>query len=111
MRKLVFGDLFNAAKVIKQANLKSELTELIKKGQEKDVDDVDIEELGIEVFMTVVESCGNNGVDQAFYEFLSGPFEMKADEIKNLPVNELIDKFKQLVQENNLVAFFKLAVK
>jgi hypothetical protein len=108
MRKLVFGDLFNAAKVIKQANLKSELTEFIKKGQEKDVD---IEELGIEVIMTVVESCGNNGVDQAFYEFLSGPFEMKADEIKNLPLNELIDKFKQLVQENDLVAFFKLAVK
>ena len=48
-------------------------------------------------------------MENALYEFLAGPFELNLEEVKNLEVEEVINKFKQLAKENNLIDFFKKA--
>ena len=58
-----------------------------------------------DLFDTVTEENG----ERELYEFLSGPFEMTPDEVRDLDFDVLQNNLQQLVRENNLGAFFKFA--
>jgi len=129
MRKLNTHDIFNFTKVMKAADLKKELQPLFSKGNkiknsmkisegEKEFNDVDgqkndaenlIKMFGIEVILTIMEACGNAGVEDKFYKFLSGPFEIDEKEIPKLSVEALFERIEQLAKENNLIYFFNQA--
>lgn len=129
MRKLNTHDLFNFTKVMKAADLKKELQPLFLKGNkiknsikisavEKDINDDDdtkndVENtkrtFGIEVILTIMEACGNSGVEDKFYKFLAGPFEIDEKEIPKLSIEALFKKIEQLAKENNLIYFFNQA--
>lgn len=113
MRKLNTQDIFNFTKVMKAANLKEELQPLFLKGKEIKSEDnnteADIKQIGIEAILTVIEACGNAGVEDKVYKFLSGPFEMDEKTIAELSIEALFEKFEQLASENNISLFFKRA--
>lgn len=77
----------------------------------KETDDVEgtIKMFGMEVILTIMEACGSAGVEDSFYKFLAGPFEMDSKEISNLSIDTLLEKFQQLAKENNLIYFFNQA--
>ena len=115
MRKLIFSDIFVAGRIIKKLELKEKLKEIYSKVQEekKNINDEERENLtkntGIDIIYAIFTECVESKMDNALYEFLAGPFELNLEEVKNLEVEEVINKFKQLAKENNLIDFFKKA--
>ena len=59
MKKLTGKHIFAMAKIIKAANLKEELGEIIEKAQNGEMS---TEKVGIEGFMAVVTACGDGAV-------------------------------------------------
>lgn len=103
MKKLTGKHVFAMAKIIKAANLKEELGEVIAKAQSQEIS---TEKVGIEGLMTVINACGDDKVEQKVYDLLDDVFEAKTADmsLEMIGVN-----FKQLAQENNLMSFFKSA--
>ncbi|TCJ05043.1 hypothetical protein [Cytobacillus praedii] len=112
MRKLNTGDIFKAARIIKKAKLRESIVDFAKKGKKTNGNDEEaVESLGLEIAFSVLESCGNEGVEKELYEFLAGPFEITPDKIEQMPVDELLKNLKDLATNNNLMLFFKSAGK
>ena len=116
MRKLNFADIFVAGRIIKKLERKEKIKDIYSKVQEKKKDisseeekETLTEDTGIDVIYAIFTECVESKMENALYEFLAGPFEMKPEEVKNLEIEEVINKFKQLAKENNLIDFFKKA--
>ncbi|PHV71912.1 hypothetical protein CS063_00070 [Sporanaerobium hydrogeniformans] len=103
MRKLTGKHVFAMAKIIKAANIKEELGEIIAKSQEEKMS---VEKVGIEGLMTVINACGDDKVEQRVYDLLDDVFEAKT---ADMSLEAIAQNFKQLAQENNLMSFFKSA--
>ena len=104
MRKIEFQDAFKMARIMKKADLKKSFMEAFKKGSEEGASEKDI---GIDVLFAVVEAVGNEGMEKEVYEFIGSITELGAETIKHQSMSETIEQFKQIVNENNLVDFFK----
>ena len=107
MRKLIGRDIFEAFRIMKKAGLKEELQPIIKSLAERIKEDgVSIEDIGISTILAIIEIMTEKKAEQGIWEFLAGPFEMKADEVAELDFSDLMDKFDQLVEDNDLNRFF-----
>ena len=102
MRKLLTGDLFAAMRIVKASNAKEALKPVLKQINK----DADAEDVGIDVIMTLLECASDQKAEKAIYSFLSSPFEMEADDVANLPLNDLLQNMKELAKENDLAGFF-----
>lgn len=105
MRKLQTPDVFNALRAISKANLKEEIKPIIKKAIEEKLN---IEDAGIEGILSMLEFFAQKKCEQAFYEVLSGPFEMSVDDVKKLDLLIFVDNLETLGKENDLKRFFTL---
>lgn len=103
MKKLTGKHVFAMAKIIKAANLKDELGEVIAKAQEGEMS---TEKAGIEGMMAVITACGDDNVENRVYELLDDVFEAKT---ADMSLEMIAVNFKQLAKENNLMSFFKSA--
>ena len=103
MKKLTGKHVFAMAKIIKAANLKDELGEVIAKAQ---TGEMSTEKVGIEGLMTVINACGDDKVEQRVYELLDDVFDAK---VADMSLEAIAENFKQLAKENNLMSFFKSA--
>ena len=103
MRKIVMTDLFNAMRVIKKSNLKEELRPLIRMAG---MGELNVEDVGIEGIITVIEILSEKHSEQALYEVLAGPFEVKPADVASMPIDILMDKLEELAKENDLKRFF-----
>ena len=103
MKKLTGKHVFAMAKIIKAANLKEELGEVIAKAQSQEIS---TEKVGIEGLMTVINACGDDKVEQRVYDLLDDVFEAKT---ADMSLEVIAANFKQLATENNLMSFFKSA--
>lgn len=57
------------------------------------------------IFDAATEQSGEN----ALYDFLAGPFEMTSHEVANMNVGELFAGLQHMMEDENIVAFFKFA--
>ncbi len=103
MKKLTGKHVFAMAKIIKAANLKEELGEVIAKAQSQEIS---TEKVGIEGLMTVINACSDDKVEQRVYDLLDDVFEAKT---ADMSLEVIAANFKQLATENNLMSFFKSA--
>lgn len=103
MKKLTGKHVFAMAKIIKAANLKEELGEVIAKAQSQEIS---TEKVGIEGLMTVINACGDDKVEQRVYDLLDDVFEAKT---ADMSLETIAENFKKLAKENNLMSFFKSA--
>lgn len=106
MRKLRTTDLFEAARLIKKANLRAEMKPLMDMVAEKKGIS-SIEEIGLEGALAIMEVLVEKKSEQAFYEFLAGPFEMTSKEVADLDIETLFEMLGRLSKENNLTVFIK----
>ena len=103
MRKLNTSDVFVALRLIRKGNLKSTLIPYM---EELSKEEPDVTKVGIDGVLTVIEIFAENNTEKALYEFLSGPFEMSAEEIGKMDLWELVDTLKAFKEENKLERFF-----
>ena len=104
MRKLQTADVFNAMRMIKKANLKEEIKPYLMMAASGEVN---VEEVGIEGVLGLIETMSEQKIESAIYEVLAGPFEMTADEVAKMDLDKMIECLETLGKENNLKVFFK----
>lgn len=104
MRKLQTTDIFSAMRAIKKAEIKEGLKPYLQMAA---AGDMDLEDLGIEGFLGLIETLSETKSEMAIYEVLAGPFEMEAKEIKTMDLDVFIESLERLAKENNLKVFFK----
>ncbi len=112
MRKLNTGDIFAFSRCLVAVGLKEEFQTKVKsleniKTKKKEFD---IEKIGMEFVYDIFEKAVQVKSEKEIYRFLARPFEMTAEEVENLGIDELIEGLKQLGDISTLKAFFKQAV-
>ncbi len=105
MRKLQTSDIFNALRLIKKANLREEIKPILKLASEGSMQ---VEDIGIEGIISLIEIMSEKKAEQAIYEVLAAPFEMTAKEVEQMDIISLAESLKILAQENDLKGFFTL---
>ena len=105
MRKLNTSDVFAMARIVRASGIRNEIRDLIHRVAGTDESTASV---GIEGFLVIMEACAERKSERAIYEALSGPFEMTADEVALLELDELERRFSLLNEENNLKHFFDL---
>lgn len=105
MRKLKTSDIPVLCRCVKRLGLKEE----IKKIAEESDNAKDAFGKGFDMVWNIFDIATEKEGEIHLYEFLSGPFEMTAEEVRDLDMDVLIENIKQLIAENNLSAFFKFA--
>ena len=94
MRKLNSHDLFSASRVLGTLGYKQVIQQIyneVHKGIPQD-------EMGMLVIGTILDAVSSDErVEEAFFNFVSGPFEMKPQEVKELSPSDLITKLKELI--------------
>lgn len=103
MRKLQTNDVFAALRVIKAANLREEIKPVLKKAAEGKAD---VQSVGIDGILSLVELLSEKKAESAMYEVLAGPFEMSAAEVAALDIVTLAENIQTLARENDLKVFF-----
>lgn len=102
MRKLQTQDVFKAIKIINAADLKDDFKEIMAKSG-----DMSMKEAGFEIMFKISEKVAGTKTENAIYEFLAGPLEKTAKEVKEMELLELVDEFKECVDPENWKVFFK----
>lgn len=105
MRKLITQDVFNALRAIKKANLREELKPILKLAGSGNLN---IEDVGLEGMLSVIEIFSEKKSEKAIYEVLSGPFEKTVEEIENMNLIDLAENLEAIVGENDIKRFFTL---
>lgn len=104
MRKLNTADVFALARIVRASGVRKDLVNLIQRLQQQDKPD--LEAVGIEGMMVIMEAMAEPYAEQKIYTALSGPLEMDADDLSHLPPQEFFYLVQQLAKENDLQAFF-----
>lgn len=103
MRKLQTKDIFQAIRLIVKSNLKEELRPVLAKASDSEMS---VRDIGVDGILTVMEVLVEKKCENAFYEFLAGPFESTPEEVEELGLCELAEQLERLAEENDLRGFF-----
>lgn len=113
MRKLNTADVFAAARVIRASGMRDQLLPIIQKAAEetkaaedKKAMDAILSRIGINGFLTVLEALAERKSEAAIYEVLAGPMECSAEDVEDMPLEDLIPMLRQIAEENQLKDFF-----
>lgn len=107
MRKLLTNDLFKFTRLIKSIGLKDEIKRFAS-----DVDkQQDVAAVGVDFLMIILERISDEGTEKLLYEFLSGPFEMEADEIANMELIDMVEALAQIADVEKWRSFLKIATR
>lgn len=106
MRKISTGDIFKAARLIKNGNITGIIRDAVVKSREKGADKQNI---GIDAAIGLMASCTEPEIESQFYDLLGGICEKQPEDIKNQSMEATIEDFKKIIQENNILNFLKSA--
>lgn len=103
MRNLQTKDLFNLARLINKLDIKEEIKNIdFKKSQE---------EAGFDLIFIILNKANDKGIENAVYQFLSGPFEISEEEVSCLDPLELVKNLFEIASIDKWRAFIKQAVR
>lgn len=121
MRKLALPDAFKLARIIKAADISSEIAKFASKIQAKKAsidkakaegkktEEFNTDEIGFEFIVTIIAAAGDVKVEKEFYSLLAGIKEVDIEEVKKMGFDELLADFKSISKDNDLASFFKSA--
>lgn len=104
MRKLNTSDVFAFARIVKASGMREELKKIIKDVAGQGTED--IEGLGLETILTLLEALAEKKAEKAIYEMLAGPLEKTAEEVETMDLQDLAGNLRMLSEENDLKSFF-----
>lgn len=105
MRKLKTADIPAFCRAIKRIGIKEE----VRKVAEEAKNAADVWNFGFDLVWKLFDLATEKAGEAELYGFLAGPLEMTPEEIADMDISDFIAAIKQLAEENNLSAFFKLA--
>lgn len=105
MRKLKTADIPVLCRCVKRLGMKDKIREIAQAADTVQ----DIWSFGFDFVWDLFDIATEKEGEKALYEFLAGPFEMTPKQVSELDLDVLMGNVRQLVQENNLVGFFKFA--
>lgn len=108
MRKLELQDAFSMSRLIKKIGVKDVLSKAYKDGKKEGATKEDI---GIDVFFSIVEAATNESSEDLIYEFIGSIAEKDAEVIKHMNISELKELGTQLIEENDLQFFLQTVKK
>lgn len=107
MRKLKTSDVLSFCRCLKKLGVKEKIQNIAKEADSAK----DVWDKGFDMMWSIFDLATEAEGENALYEFLSGPFEMSAQEVADLDIDAFFDNLKQLAAENNLTVFFKSAAR
>lgn len=107
MRKLKSTDAFAFMRIVKESGTRDEFRRIVSTinvgvG-------VNIEDLGIEWFLGVIEGLSNKSAEKSFFEFASGILEYSVDELMDMDLIdfiELVKSYGEVEDKERWKAFF-----
>ena len=105
MRKLKTSDIPVLCRCVKRLGLKDKIREIAQAADNVQ----DIWSFGFDFVWDLFDIATEKEGEDALYEFLAGPFEMTPEEVRDLDLDVLMTNVQHLVNENNLISFFKFA--
>ena len=84
--------------------MREELKTIIRDISKKD--DWDVEEIGMDSVLAILEAMAEKRSETAICEMLAGPFEMTAEEVSALELPVMAENIRQLASDNDLKSFF-----
>lgn len=111
MRKLGLKDAFALSRIIKSADIKNELIKFVSNvnSNKKDGKTLDVEEVGIEFLLVLLEAVSDTKIEQEFYKLygdIKGISEIEASEID---FETFAKDIRQIIKDNDLTSFFRSA--
>ena len=111
MRKLTLPDTFALARILKAADIKSEIVnfskEIISRKNKKQ--EINIDEIGLEFVVTLITAAADVKVEEKIYSFLASVCEMDVENIKKLNISQIKEIISEIIAENDLKTFFQSA--
>lgn len=101
MRKLILDDTFNAAGLIEIFQLPEVYARLAK------ADRSDPTGFAIQALIVFMKQAGTEENRKKIYDFLSGPFEVSAEELKNMPLLDVAKGIVEIASVDDWKAFLK----
>lgn len=107
-RKLLVKDTAAMAQIINKMDIREDMTQLIidvtsgEKGGE---------ELGVNLIFMLIEGACKKGVIEDLYSFIGSVIEIPGEEVAELPLEDLIEKLKEVADAESWTSFFKTAVR
>lgn len=107
VRKMNTADLFNFLRLVKKIGIKDDLKGVVSKfsGEHKATQS----EIGLDVAFAIMEVFADKKAEEEIYNFLAGPFQCKAEDIKNNDLADTIQKITEIADVEMWKSFFKKA--
>jgi len=105
MRNLQAKDIFSMSRLIMSLDLKDEFKKIADKVDGK----ADLNSVGYEMFFTVLGKCTDENIEKKVYEFLSGPLEIKVEEVATMDIIDLSEKVMEVASIEKWKLFFNRA--
>ena len=105
MRKLKTADIPVLCRCVKRLGMKDKIREIAQAADNIQ----DVWSFGFDFIWELFDIATEKEGEEAIYEFLAGPFEMTPEEVRDLDLDVMMANIQQMVQENNLISFFKSA--
>lgn len=101
MRKLNVDDVFNASNLIDLFSLPKVYTKL------KDADKSNPEDYAKQAMIILIKEASTESARMRIYEFLSGPFELPAQELRKMPFLEFCKGLAKIAEVAEWEAFIQ----
>lgn len=104
MRRLQTQDVFKALRIITATGLKEDLKEIV---QENEGNETITKDVGVDIIFKILERVSGEKTEQAVYDFLSGPFEVTAEAVREMPVTDLMENIRKIEDVGSWKTFFR----
>ena len=111
MRKLTLPDTFAFARILKAADIKSEIVNFSKEiiARKNKKQEINIDEIGLEFVVTLITAAADVKVEEKIYSFLASVCEMDVENVKKLNLSQVKEIISEIIAENDLKTFFQSA--
>ena len=109
MPKLNTHDTFTLARLINATNIQEYFKNELEALMNGDRVVLDPKQDGLTIVFALMTAMAEDGAEQAFYEFVSGPLEMSPKQIEELPPEETLGMLMQVASVEEWKSFFRRA--
>lgn len=115
MRKINTGDVFKMARLLKNANVMDAVKDAYKASKKEDgakeahKEGPDKGGIWVDAAMKVLASCTSQQAEEQFYDLMAGICENKPEDIRDRPLDGLIEDIRRICEENNVANFLRSA--
>lgn len=115
MRKINTGDVFKMARLLKNANVMDAVKDAYKASKKEDgakeahKEGPDKGGIWVDAAMKVLASCTSQQAEEQFYDLMAGICENKPEDIRDRPLDGLMEDIRRICQENNVANFLRSA--